>query len=244
MSAYGSYRFGQDSPSRIAGTTELFLESGEVPPEMTYQPVIPFYPPTLTTGGGAGAQVLSQGNDEWKSYPGRLDLFCYLGDDVQIPLFFQDPSDWEMDMAGPEWTWEAQVRVYRSYRSTLVNDFVVAATYLPPDQTEEQPQGQTQVTLFLPRSLNVYSGEFAWDVRSTGPFQGPDFGAEVPEGVPEEEWPPTTSMKTWLYGDFTVVPRTSDTPYLPPTRALDASAMQPITVNGYGYMIGPNGRVP
>lgn len=238
MAQYGAFRFGWDSPTRIATSTTMLLESSEQLPEQTlHQSLVPFPSNSsiaLNSGGVSSSSSSAIDQPEWRSYPGRLDLFCYQGDDVQIPLFFQDPSDWEIDMSTVAgWEWLAQIRVFHSARSTLVNEFIVAAEYLPG--ADEEPGSQTQVTLFLPRDLNVYTGCFSWDVRSLGPFVGPDY--------PE---PPTDLLKTWLYGTFIVVPRVSATEFVPPTTALPVGGGNAVAVamTSAGWCVGPNGRVP
>jgi hypothetical protein len=244
MGQYGAFRFGRDLPARILTSTNVLTEASELlPDEPMYQPLIPFYP-SLVEGTASSASTAS---DDWKQFPGRLDLFCYQGDDVQIPLYFQDPSDWDIDMSTVAgWEWKAEVRVIHNARSTLVHEFVVAAEYIPPEPTDEQPQGVTQVTLFLPHQLNYYTGQYHWDVQSVGPFDGPVYPTEPPLGIEVDEWPPTTSIKTWLYGQFWVVPRVTATEWVPPPDALPVGGggAVPVVVTSAGFCVGPNGRVP
>jgi hypothetical protein len=241
---FGTWRHGYDAPARIATSGMMLQEATAVAPgEPRYQPLIPFFPPSLVPGTGGAASGTS-GTDDWKQLPGRLDLYCYQGDDVQIPLFFSDPTDWEIDMS--TWEWKGQVRVIHNARSTLVHDFVTAAEYLPPEPSDEQPQGMTQVTLFLPHQFNVFTGRYCWDVCSTGPFDGPAYPVEPPAGIEIDEWPPTTSVKTWLYGEFWVVPRVTATEWVPPPDALpvggDGGGV--VVMTPAGWCVGPNGRVP
>jgi hypothetical protein len=239
--------FGPNMPTRIAGTAQLLLEPGEVAPSLPwYQPLIPFYPPNITSGDASSSGTSTSGSDDWWQVPGKLDIFCYQGDDVQVPLFFSDPSDWEIDMStAAGWEWKAQVRVLHRHWSTLVCEFVTAAEYIPPVPEDEQPQGVTQVTLFLPRAFNLASGEYHWDVQSVGPFTGPAYPVEPPAGWPEgEDWPPTTALKTWLYGLFTVVPRVTATEFLPSGVYVGGGGAVSAPVTTGGFVVGPNGRVP
>jgi len=243
---FSTFRFGWDAPARLSTSTQVMQEATEMlPGESVYQP-LPF-PPTIVSGDSVGSSSSTSTSDDWTQFPGRLDLFCYQGDDVQVPLSFSDPSDWQIDMStAAGWEWKSQIRVIHRYASTLVAEFITAAEYVPPVPTSVQPQGTTKVTLFLPRSLNLTTGCYQWDVQSVGPFSGPDYGPEAPADWPEgEPWPPDSQLKTWLWGFFTVLPRVTATDFLPP----------PVTSNGggggnvavttpEGWVVGPNGRVP
>lgn len=238
-------RFGQDSYPRIATSAEMLLEATEVLPfEPMYQPLVPFLPPSIATGGGVGllssGSTTSGGTDEWKAYPDRLDLFCYQGDDVQIPLYFKNPGDPDLDMSNENgWSWKGQIRTWHRYSAPLVHDFTIESEGIPRDPLDPTSVGQTLVTLFLPRFHNQYPGVFSWDLSSTGPFEGPTF--PKPPDVADEDWPMDDFVKTWLYGYFYVVPRVTTTDFLPPTGALPSTVAVTVTPTG---TYGPNGRVP
>ena len=241
--------FGQDSYPRISTTTELLLEASEMLPyEPMYQPLVPFVPPSLSTGGGGtlpGSVLTGEGvgSDDWKKYPERLDLFWYQGDDVQIPLYFRDPSDPTLDLSAEnDYEWKGEIRVYHRYFSTLVNDFIIDSDFIPATGTED---ASTLVTLFLPRWENVPIGTYPWDLMTTGPYTGVDLtDVPAPLDLPEDEvWPPTDEVKTWLYGYVHIVPRLSRTDWLPvPPNAVWTG--QAVVVTPEGWAVGPNGRVP
>ena len=240
-------RYGQDTPSRIAVAAELSMEASEMPPIPTYQPLVPFYPPSVITGTGATAGTGSDDEiDTWKQFPGRLDLYSYQGDDVIIPLYFSDPADPMLDMSDENGcSWKSQVRTLHTYRSTLRMEFTVESSYTPPEPADPLSLGVTQVSLFLPRRYNNYVGKFRWDVACTSPYSGPtDF--PKPVDYPEDEpWPPEDSLRTWLYGLYYSVPRATSTDWLPPpgTLAVGTGAMA-VVVTPSGFTVGPNGRVP
>lgn len=231
MTQLGTWRQGYDAPARIATSGVMMLEATAVPPaEPRYQPLIPFFPPSLVPGTGG---AVGSGSDEWKAYPDRLDLSFWQGDDVQVPLYITDPNDPTKDMSNEAgWEWQADIRWVHSYASTLVNSFVVESEY-------DTNQQMTLVTLFLPRILNMYRGNFQWELASVSPYEGPVF--PVPPTIDPALWPPTDQVKTWLYGDVTIVPRLTDTDQLPPpvtTTTDDGGA------TNLGFVVGPNGRVP
>ena len=240
-------RYGQDTPSRIAVTSELLMEASEIPPMSTYQSLVPFYPPSVAVGGGG---VSPSGGDTeeidtWKQFPGRLDLYSYQGDDVIIPLFFSDPADPSLDMSDENGcSWKAQVRTLHTYRSTLRMEFTVESSYTPPDPVDPLALGVTQVSLFLPRLYNKYSGKFRWDVACTSPYSAQGF--PMPADYPADEpWPPEDSLRTWLYGLYYSVPRVTATDWLPPPGTLAVgSGATAVIVTPQGFTVGPNGRVP
>ena len=87
--------------------------------------------------------------------------------------------------------------------------------------------------------MNCETGKGSWELHSISPYEGPLYDDPPPDGVSDEMWPPTTQLKTWMYGNVTVVPRTNDTDVLPP--------QTPWTVTTPEFIIssyGPNGRVP
>ena len=241
-------RFGQDSYARITTTAEVTLEASEMLPyEPMYQPLVPFLPPSITSGTAGGSSLLgsvtSSGDDDadWKSYPDRLDLHWYQGDDVQIPLYFQNPGDPALDMSNEnDWEWKAEMRLTHRYHSAQVNEFSIESEAVAPTPPSVEPTGITKVTLYLPGKYNPYWGVWAWDLVSTSPFEGPVF-PKPPDFATEEPWPPTTQTKTWLYGYVYVAPRVTQTDWLP-WPADSAPAGVPIAVTP--TFAGPNGRVP
>ena len=241
MSQQAAFRFGREAPSRIAGTAVMFGEANELlPEEPMYQP-IPFYP-AIISGSGAQLGAVPE-HQSWASYPTRCDLSFYQGDDVTIPLTIADPSDITPDMS-TAWEWSAQIRVLHSYRSTLVNTFSIIDAYTPP--AGEVP-GYTEVTLFLPRSENVYVGTYRWDLYAKSPLDVGTFPR--PPDVPEPEpWPPTDQIRTWLYGEVTILPRVTSTdslPALPEGGAVLNWWPGPVGLpDGGFFVVGPNGRVP
>ena len=113
-------------------------------------------------GAGSSSDI-----DVWTNVPSRVDLTWYQGDDVTIPLTIEDPADTTPDMS-TAWEWAAQIRLLHTYHSTLVNTFSVKDEYFPPDV---DTAGFTQVTMFLPRSENVYIGRYRWDLYSLSPLR-------------------------------------------------------------------------
>lgn len=243
MSALAAFRSGRDAPSRIATSVVMAVEADALlPEEPMYQPVIPFYPAIVSGDGTSIGSGTTTTPDVWTSYPGRVDLSFYQGDDVTIPLVIDDPADSTPDFS-TVWEWTAQIRVLHSYESTLVNTFSVTDEYTPP--AGENP-GYTRVTMFLPRSENVYVGRFRWDLYSVSPLDVAGFPR--PPDVPEPEpWPPTDQIRTWLYGEVTIIPRVTETDILP----AGGLVVDPVTTwlgpvaAPYGnFVVGPNGRVP
>ena len=241
MAQHSVSRYGKDSPARIGSSTTMLAESNAMlPGEPVYQPIIPFLP-TITTGTGAVIGGTAEEEiQSWQRYPERCDLTFYQGDDVVITLYIQDPNSPDLDMTDPaEWEWSAQIRVIHSYHSTLVNTFSVVDEYTPAVVDPPTP-AYTQVTLFLPRTENVYVGRYRWDLYSLSPFDAALFPR--PPDVPEPEpWPPTDRLRTWLYGQVTVLPRVTSTDALPVP--VDEGG-GPVQVVYSGAFAGPNGRVP
>jgi hypothetical protein len=236
MAAYGAYRFGRDNPALIATTAQMGIEAQSLMPgEPTYQP-IPFYPSIVS---GTGAQLGASDTQVWANYPGRCDLTFYQGDDVTIPLIITDPADTTPDMS-TAWEWSAQIRVWHSYHSTLVNTFAVKDVYAPPVSPDP---GYTTVTLFLPRSENVYVGRYRWDLYSLSPFDAVGF-PQPPDVILPEVWPPTDQIRTWLYGNVTILPRVTSTdilPALPEDGGGGGTVVAPLQQWNF---VGPNGLVP
>ena len=231
---YGAFRFGRESPSRIAGTTMMLAQATDLPPgEPMYQP-IPFLP-SITTGGTSGTSGTDV--DTWINTPTRVDLTFYQGDDVIVPLIITDPSDPTFDMSTTV-DWTAEIRVLHTYRSTLVARFSITDAYTPPVGEES---GFTEVTLFLPRSENVFIGQYRWDLYSLSPLDAAGF-PQPPEVIDPEPWPPTDRIRTWLYGLVTIYPRVTETDFLPTPVVVPDVPVVPVFVST--AFVGPNGRVP
>lgn len=240
MGQYGSFRFGWDGTNRIATSSVMLQEATELLPGADLHATVPFLPPSLDTGD---TQLSEDGHRIWSQTPAAVDLIFWQGDDIVIPLYFNDPAVLSDNMA-LNYAWYAQVRRYHSYRSTLINNFVTHAVYhpsvaVPASQVDEY----TMVELFLPRSENIYSGCFQWELYSVSLADWSRF--PKPADVAAAEWPPPDELRTWLHGRCYIVPRTSSTDALPVDQIppTDTGYMPPaITVQG--WVVGPNGRVP
>ena len=235
--------FGPNMPARIAGTTQVVLEPGEVAPSLPwYQPLVPFYPPNITSGDGSStaATLAASGVVQtWERQPTRLDISFRQGDDVLIPLYLQDPENPDLDMSG--WEWHAQIRTLPYYTRTLVNEFVTDTDFLPAGEYHET-LSTTLVKLFLPRELNDHRGQFVWEAYSIGPYDFAEFPEPADWPVDAEPWPPATALRTWLYGLCTIQQRTTDTDVLPED---PATTLPPDGSGWYDeFFVGPNGRVP
>jgi len=253
MSSYIAARFGQDTAPRIAATATVLMEASELAPIPTYQPIIPFYPSIIDGSGGSsggngngldaggGSNGLT-GETAWKQYPDRFDIYVYQGDDVQIPLYFQNPVEPDSDMSTDAgYVWKSQVRYFHRYYSQRVSEFTITTEYTPPDTEIEGDLGTTLVSLYMPRFANRYTGVYSWDLQSTSPFEGPEY--PPPEHLGDGTWPLTDQLRTWLYGRIYIVPRVTTTDYLPlPPNAYPNGT--PIVVTYAGGTAGPNGRVP
>lgn len=207
---YVASRFGQDAPARIAASTQVLTEATEtLPGEPMYQSLIPFYPGGVVSGGSSGSILDSRTTKTWEHSPSQMDLSFYVGDDVVIPLYIQDPNNPLIDMSDQnQWQWVAQIRAVAHYKSTLVNDFIVDSRYIAP--TPPATLGRTLVQLFLPREDNKYWGEFEWELYSISPFDFSNF--TKPSDWPTDEvWPPPDTLRTWLSGTCTILLRTSST---------------------------------
>jgi hypothetical protein len=163
-----------------------------------------------------------------------------------IPLYLQDPNNPDMDMSDQsEWEWHAQVRLLPHHSSTLIHDFSVDSQYYPPG-TYDPILGTTLVSMYLPREMNHRHGDFSWELYSISPYvYSPEY--PQPDDWPEDEiWPPTTKLRTWLYGDCTIKIRTGSTDEFPgevTTPPGNTSIVLPV-VGGLIMTVGPNGRVP
>ena len=236
---YGAFHYGRHTPARIATSSVLLTETA-LPGELMYQPIVPFLPP-VASGSGSGGAVSSESSDTqvWSRFPTRCDLTWYQGDDVTIPLYFDNPGDTDMsDQDG--WEWNAEVRVMHSYRSELVNMFSVDSVFLPADPDLGQDADLTKVTLFLPRWENIYVGQYRWDLHSVSPIEGDMSEFPRPPDDPDP-WPPTTTLRTWLYGVVTILPRVTETDSLPVP--ITGGGTTPMLPTG-AVFVGPNGRVP
>ena len=237
MGGYVADRGGWDGPNRIATTAEYTTLATELlPGEPMYAP-IPFFPSIISGSGGA---LGSAGTDSWSNVPGRVDLTWYQGDDITIPLTIEDPADVTPDMS-TQWDWVAQIRICHTFRSTLVNTFAVKDEYFPPDA---DTAGFTQVTLFLPRSENLYIGRYRWDLYSKAPLTLTGF-PQPPDVIAPEPWPPTDQIRTWLFGEVTILPRVTSTDVLDTDPLPVVPVVPGATINlGILPFAGPNGRVP
>ena len=236
---YGSFRFGPDAPSRIAGTAVVLQEASELlPGEPMYQPLIPFYP-VIVSGDGTSTGAIgttSDGFPIWGSYPTRVDLQFYQGDDVVIPLYFNDPTLVGDDME-QGFTWFAQIRRVHSYKSTLLANLAIDATYHSSAVDDPALQDEyTMVEMYLPRALNDEWGYFQWEIASQQVKDMSRF--PKPEGYPEDSpWPEVDVVRTWLYGKCTILPRTTTTDVLPPTTPGIT------TLGAKGWVLTPNGAI-
>lgn len=243
MSEYVGSRSGQDLPARIMVSTPMLVEATDfLPGEPMYQPLIPFYPGGVVSGDSLGS--VSSLEPGWTAGPSSFDITFYEGDDVVIPLYIQDPNNPDVDMSDQsQWEWHAQVRWLPHHNSTLIHEFSVDSEYFPPG-TYDPLLGTTLVSLYLPRELNLRHGEFAWELYSISPFTySPEY--PQPDDWPiDEVWPPETKLRTWLYGDCTILLRTGTTDALPSGSYPYTGPPAVPVVNAGPFVVGPNGRVP
>jgi hypothetical protein len=234
--------FGPNMPTRVQGTAQLVLEPGEVAPSLPwYQPLVPFYPPSITQGSSSSSTT-EDGHKLWERTPSRCDLLFYQGDDVVIPLYFNDPALANDDMSLHEWF--AQIRVLQRHQSRLVADFVTTAEFHTGTTEADE---YTMVELFLPRSDNLYYGQYRWDLYSISDANLARF--PKPDDVEAGDWPPTDALRTWLYGVANIAPRVSSTDFLTgssdyPMLPWPGPPAQVTVVSTGGWCVGPNGRVP
>jgi hypothetical protein len=241
---YGATRTGLDAPALIQHSASLGIEASEfMPGEPRYDLLIPFYP-VITDGSGGSVPTSStaDGHPIWQQTPTRCDLVFYQGDDVVIPLYFNDPSLLGDDME-EDFEWFSQIRVTHRYQGTLVASFTVKATYHPaevdqPDILDEY----TMVEMYLPRSKNTRWGIYEWEIYSCSPSDMSRF--PKPDDVDSADWPPPDVVRTWLYGQARICPRTTSTDFLPTPAALPPGVDQPAVMTNGGWVVGPNGRVP
>ncbi len=246
MTQYGTTRFGLDAPARIQTSAELMMEASErMPGEPTYDLLIPFYPPITSGNGGLPSATTNDGHPIWSQAPSRCDLAFYQGDDIVIPLYFNDPAVLGDDMED-EFEWVAQIRLIHRWQSTLIATFSCKATYHASDtgvDEEGVDDEYTKVEMFLPRSMNDRWGTYEWEIYSKSPVDVSRF--PKPDGVADEDWPPADTVRTWLYGQCRIAPRTTSTDFLPvPPASIGSGTDQPAVMTNGGWVVGPNGRVP
>jgi hypothetical protein len=233
-----AHSFGPNMPTRVAGTAQLFVEPGESAPVPWYQPLVPFYPPNITSGSSTTSSVTSDGHKLWERTPSRCDLLFYQGDDIVIPLYFNDPTIANDDMSTQEWM--AQIRVFHRHRSRLVAEFRTAASFVTGTTEDDE---YTLVEMFLPRSENLYYGQYRWDLYSVANTDLSRFTE------PGDLDPPTDALRTWLYGECTIAPRVTSTDYLTggytyPEIPYPGPPVDVTVLTAGGWCVGPNGRVP
>jgi hypothetical protein len=172
--------------------------------QMSGDPMAALMSTTTTTPA-----LTAEGYPLWQQTPTRVDLAFWQGDDVVIPLFFNDPDIPDDDMS--DYDWHAEIRVYHGFDSTLVGEFAVAATFITG--TDEATE-HTKVELLLPRQFNTRAGTFRWEVYAVGDSDLSRF--PKPASVDAADWPPPDVLRTMLFGYCTVLPRVSATDVLPP----------------------------
>jgi hypothetical protein len=239
---FGTFRFGWDSPSRIGTSTVMLQESSELIPAAMQHAPVPFYPPIASGSGSSDTEVTADGHRIWQQTPSAVDLIFWQGDDVVVPLYFNDPAVLSDDMAD-NYAWYAQIRRLHSYRSTLVADFVTKAVYHPPTTPGDETDEYTMVELFLPRSENITAGLYRWELYSIALEDWSRF--PKPDDVDAADWPPPDALRTWLWGRCYIVPRVASTDALPVGQIppIDGG-YQPPAITSQGWVVGPNGRVP
>jgi hypothetical protein len=149
--------------------------------------------------------MTEDGHPIWSAVPTRVDLILYQGDDVVIPLFFDNPDIVGDDMEDMDWF--AQIRRRHLYTSTLIADLSVAAEYFPSGETTPE---YTKVEMYLPRAFNNTWGSFEWEIASYGDTDLSRF-PPPPGWDTDVAWPPPQALKTWLFGRCYIVPRTTAT---------------------------------
>lgn len=242
---FGSFRFGWDGVNRIGTSTNVLQEATELLPGEVLHAPVPFLPTIVSGDGSTSDDVLitDDGHVIWQQTPAAVDLVFYQGDDVVIPLYFNDPTLMGDDMAA-SFAWWAQIRRWHSYNSTLVNQFSIKAAYHPSSTVPATEADEyTKVELFLPRTENIYAGYFQWEIYSIALTDLSRF--PKPDGVDDADWPPTDALRTWLYGRCAIVQRLTTTDTLPSIDVLPPiDGYQPPAITQNGWVVGPNGRVP
>ena len=239
MSEFATSRFGWDAPSRIAGTAVMLQEQGALPVGLPMYAPLPFLPAGSSTSSSAISGMTEDGHPIWSFVPTRVDLVFYQGDDVVIPLYFNNPDVTGDDMADQEWF--AQIRRGHLVTRSLIADFSVVATY-HPSGTGTDVAGvddeYTVVEMYLPRQYNKTWGSFEWEIASYGDTDLSRF-PPPPGWDPDTAWPPVQALKTWLFGRCYVVPRTTATDSLG-TVTTDPGV---VTLGPRGMVVGPNGAL-
>lgn len=234
---FGSFRFGLDTPSRIATSTVFFQEQAALlPGEPRYQPL------AFVSGDDVAASPIGgtteDGHPIWSSVPSRCDLMVYQGDDVVIPLYFNDP-DITGDNYDLNYDWTAQIRLRHNYTSSLVADMSVVAEYHPAAGGTDLPDVDDEYTLvemYLPRAFNTRWGLFEWEIAAYRTMDLSRF-PPPPGWDADTAWPPPKALKTWLYGRCYVLPRTTTTDTLPaPTPGV-------VTLGPRGFVVAGNGML-
>jgi hypothetical protein len=230
MSEFATFRFGWDAESRISGTTVMLQEQGALPVGAPLYSPVPFLPGGSTPSAIGG--TTEDGHPIWMATPTRVDLIFYQGDDVVIPLYFDNPDITADDMSTMDWF--AQIRRGHLVTRTLVADFSVAATYTAAGV--DTPE-YTKVEMYLPRASNDTWGSFEWEIASYGDSDLSRF--PPPPGWGDEPWPPPQALKTWLFGRCYIVPRTTA------TDELGTPTTEPgvVTLGARGFVVAPNGML-
>lgn len=240
---FGSFRFGWDGPNRIGTSAVMLQEASELLPAEVVHAPIPFIVSGDDASGSGDTQLSEDGHRIWSQVPAAVDLIFWQGDDIVIPFYFNDPAVLSDDMA-LNYAWYAQVRRLHSYKSTLIADFVTKAVYHPSTTVPASEADEyTMVELFLPRSENVYSGCYRWELYSVALEDWSRF--PKPADVDPADWPPPDALRTWLYGRCMIVPRVASTDMLPVDQIPPLEGgYSPPAITTQGWVVGPNGRVP
>jgi hypothetical protein len=241
---FGSFRFGWGGTNRIGTSVVMLQEATELLPNAVTHGPIPF----IVNGDGSSSgssdtQLSEDGHRIWSKVPAAVDLIFWQGDDIVIPLYFNDPAVLSDDMAA-DYAWYAQIRRLHSYRSALVGDFVTKAVYHPSTAVPASEADEyTMVELFLPRADNIYAGLYGWELYSIALEDFTRF--PKPDDVDAADWPPPDALRTWLYGRCYIVPRISTTDVLPVEDIPPIyGGYTPPAITVQGWVVGPNGRVP
>lgn len=231
MSEFATSRFGWDAPSRIAGSTVMLQEQGALPVGLPMYSPLPFIPASASSSSAISGTT-EDGHPIWQATPTRVDLVFYQGDDVVIPLYFDNPDIMGDSMEDQDWF--AQIRRRHMYTSTLVADLSVAADYAPAGETTPE---YTKVEMYLPRAFNTTWGSFEWEIASYGDTNLSRF--PKPPGWGTVTWPPVQALKTWLFGRCYIVPRTTA------TDELGSPTTDPgvVTLGPTGFVVTSNGML-